>query len=455
LSVPSIFNVSTGEMTSDKDFEVHYAIPDDKSNNEVLSFYFPSPVESTLNTIKFEFYDSSNTSIVTKEFSNLPVRRNTRTILNGNIFTSNLNVDLTFDSNFSEPENDNDNIVFDNSANSFILHPSSKPVKYSIPLTQQNEYWGSIEPSNVISESTKWNTHIIWSELNEGDFVIQASKLPLYTDIVVNPKAKGNALIGVYNDMNANDVQDEDEPFLWSYHLWITEYNPDQSISIASDKYDYMVSGGKVQRIPGDKWNGASYSSARLMDRNLGELSTNYSDERSGVLFFQYGRKDPFPLSLIANKECNSTSSIQNSIYNPNLLYTKEYLQSSKKVYRWTEDNIGSGYIWSDLSSKDKSIFDPCPYGWSLPTHQDLADIVLLSKTEIENYITYGDIIQFRKCGFLGASLLELNETSNFLLCSDIDAEKNNNPYVLNINDSKFSDIFRSTGLPVRCIKRN
>lgn len=455
LSAPSIFNVSTGEMTSDEDFEVHYTIPDDKSNNEVLSFYFPSPRESTLNTIKFEFYDSTNTSIATKEFSNLPIRRNTRTILNGNIFTSNLNVDLTFDSNFSNPENENDNIVFGNSANSFILHPSSKPVKYSIPVTHQNEYWGSIKPSNVISESTKWNTHIIWSELNEGDFLIQASNLPLYTDIVVNPKAKGNALIGVYNDMNANDVQDEEEPFLWSYHLWITEYNPDQSISIASDKYDYMVSGGKVQRIPGDKWNGASYSSARLMDRNLGELSTNYSDERSGVLFFQYGRKDPFPLSLIANKECNSTSSIQYSIYNPNLLYTKEYLQSSKKVYRWTDDNIGSGYIWSDLSSKDKSIFDPCPYGWSLPTHQDLADIVLLSKTEIENYITYGDIIQFRKCGFLGASLLELNETSNFLLCSDIDAEKNNNPYVLNIKDSKFSDIFRSTGLPVRCIKRN
>lgn len=458
LSMPSIFNVSTGEVSSEQVLTVHYSISNDKTNNEVLSFYLLSPVEDVLSTVQADFFDSVSTSIATKQFSNIPIRRNTRTILNGNIFTSNLNVDLSFDSDFSDPGNNNDknnNVVFENSANSFILHPSAKQVTYSIPITHQNEYWASVEPSNVISESTKWNANIIWSELNEGDFVIQQSELSLNFDVVVNPGVKGNALIGIFSDNNDNNIQDGDEPYLWSYHLWITDYNPDQSIKIVSGKYDYVVNGGTVHRIPGDKWNEASYSSARLMDRNIGELSTNYSEERNGILYYQYGRKDPFLLSLISNKECNSTSSIKNSINNPNQLYTKEFLQSSKKIYRWTDENIESSYIWSDLSTKNKSVFDPCPYGWSLPTHQDLADIVLLNKVEFENHITYGDIIQFRKSGFLGATLLELNETSNFLLCCDIDSEKNNNPYVLNIKDSKFSDIFRSTGLPVRCIKRN
>lgn len=455
LKAPSQFDVSTGLMSEEQNFEVHYTISEETIQNEVLAFYLLAPDSHILNTIETSYFDSNAGLIVSREFSNLPLKRNFRTILTGNIFTSDVKVDVSIDSNFSEPENENDNIVFDNSANSFILHPSSKPVKYSIPVTHQNEYWGSIEPSNVISESTKWNTHIIWSELNEGDFVIQASELPLYTDIIVNPGAKGNALLGVYNDMNANNIQDGDEPYLWSYHLWITDYNPDQSISILSGKYDYAVNGGTVQRIPGNKWNESSYSSARLMDRNLGELSTNYSEERRGILYYQYGRKDPFPFTLLSNKDCNNVVSMQNSISKPNMLYTKEYLQSGKKIYRWTEDNIGSGFIWSDLSSKDKSIFDPCPYGWSLPSHLDFADILLLNKTDIENYITYGDIIQFRKSGFVGASQLVLNEMFNFLLLSDLNISAPYNPFVINLGEKKFSDIFRSTGLPVRCIKRN
>ncbi len=74
-------------------------------------------------------------------------------------------------------------------------------------------------------------------------------------------EGQGNALIA---------VRDADGRILWSWHIWVTDYDPSSQAP---------------------KLNGLSW-----MTRNLGALSDDYDETGSAKGFvYQWGRKDPFP----------------------------------------------------------------------------------------------------------------------------------------------------------------
>lgn len=74
-------------------------------------------------------------------------------------------------------------------------------------------------------------------------------------------EGQGNALIA---------VRDADGRILWSWHIWVTDYDPSSQVP---------------------KLNGLSW-----MTRNLGALSDDYDETGSAKGFvYQWGRKDPFP----------------------------------------------------------------------------------------------------------------------------------------------------------------
>lgn len=76
-------------------------------------------------------------------------------------------------------------------------------------------------------------------------------------------EGQGNALIA---------VRDADGRILWSWHIWVTDYDPSSQAP---------------------KLNGLSW-----MTRNLGALSDDYDETGSAKGFvYQWGRKDPFPSS--------------------------------------------------------------------------------------------------------------------------------------------------------------
>lgn len=72
---------------------------------------------------------------------------------------------------------------------------------------------------------------------------------------------QGNALIGLFDTWGE---------CVWSWHIWVTDYNPESS----SQKY----SSGDI-----------------FMDRNLGAVGTDYTKVTACGLYYQWGRKDPFP----------------------------------------------------------------------------------------------------------------------------------------------------------------
>lgn len=137
----------------------------------------------------------------------------------------------------------------------------------------------------------------------------------------------GNAVIA----LKRNDNKD----IVWSYHIW---------------RGDYGTSSG-------------------YMDRALGANQATFTERDDAVkaagLYYQWGRKDPFPkpqkigynsvtVSDLIGKKVYTTSSLTplQSIQNPNYFTTGSW--------RGSDD----GYSWNDKNTSLKTIYDPCPHGY-------------------------------------------------------------------------------------------
>ena len=154
----------------------------------------------------------------------------------------------------------------------------------------------------------------------------------------------GNALIAA---KDANDV------ILWSWHIWIP------ASEIVNSTW------GDVVNVP-------------MMDRNLGALVATAAgaapDGKSIGMFYQWGRKDPFPGTAsvsasdpiatngtitLASDKLNYT--IEEAIQNPTV-YVKTGGDSNKT---WMADKSeATNALWG----VNKTIYDPCPPGYIVPT---------------------------------------------------------------------------------------
>lgn len=148
----------------------------------------------------------------------------------------------------------------------------------------------------------------------------------------------GNALIG---------VKDASGTILWSWHIWST-----QNISTVT-------------------W----YSKDQVMDRDLGARkasSSNVEDIRG--LFYQWGRKDPFRKDNYDKVATSAeTGTINYAIAHPNTFITG-FDSTTMSDYRRGNWMWGSSFpknLWGNPSmgnSCTKTIYDPCPPGYKLPS---------------------------------------------------------------------------------------
>ena len=196
-------------------------------------------------------------------------------------------------------------------------------------------------------------------------------------------KVGDNALFYVTSDAEADDVRvvdtnaviaayDASENVIWSWHLWIVNESPFAS----TDTY----SNGKV-----------------FMQKNLGAFTNaNGSTEEQKILdsygmFYQWGRKDPFPRPLYFD----ATGAYDEDRYDKDGIYIKEVFAERTSANGTIDyitknpmhfitnascvaeggDGIGdwlvtaNNTLWSDT---EKSVYDPCPAGWRVPTAEDL-----------------------------------------------------------------------------------
>ena len=193
--------------------------------------------------------------------------------------------------------------------------------------------------------------------------------------------ARGNAVIGLF------DITDN---CIWSWHIWSVDYDP------ASTAQTYV-------------------SRAVFMDRNLGAITTDCTQPASRGLYYQWGRKDPF----IHPASCNSDER-ERVVYTEGFAFNVSYPRNagtespydvmtvewsiahpttfmSDAMYEdweeWTSvvDWLYNHHpnLWGNVTTSNnniskvslKSIYDPCPVGWKVPSPEDFAGIERVSQS--------------------------------------------------------------------------
>lgn len=171
---------------------------------------------------------------------------------------------------------------------------------------------------------------------------------------------------------NAVVAAKKDGVIVWSWHVWVTDYDPSEAPMI---------------------YTGAN-GTYTFMDRNLGASTNEKYTAGSFGLFYQWGRKDPFvgadgvesnvyvkKYDMEGNqvREVNelrpiyddyTTTNLDLSIQNPTVFY---YAPSSAwPVVDWLTDDaqLQDNDLWGGVSGH-KSIYDPCPEGWMVPPAGD------------------------------------------------------------------------------------
>lgn len=221
-------------------------------------------------------------------------------------------------------------------ANSYIVN---KYGIYSFDATVKGN-------SNTRLEATPVSAEVLWETRNTAeaitvgsvitDVTFEEGRVKFTTSESVNP---GNALIA---------VKDADGIILWSWHIWVVDYNPE----IMNDVYP---------------------SGAVVMDRDLGALS-NGSDIQANGLLYQWGRKDPFmgvggnnlPAATAPAKavKYERTSAAKGTLaYVEIIPQVMLYSDANWKDWMYTPNNT----LWSE----EKTLYDPCPSGWKVPSYED------------------------------------------------------------------------------------
>ncbi len=172
---------------------------------------------------------------------------------------------------------------------------------------------------------------------------------------------RGNIVVGV----KKKDAQDSDG-YLWSWHLWLTE--------------DPLCIGG-------------------FMDRNLGATgglmtTASHPGDTFGT-FYQFGRKDPLARDIhyfdingdLITKWEETKDESGNTTSRPYILSgPKSFAEVVKNPLQlcattsgeWTTDTKYVGNLWYDINNttSGKTIFDPSPDGWRLPTESELSTVI-------------------------------------------------------------------------------
>ena len=288
--------------------------------------------------------------------------------------------------------------------NCYMIHPkisnTSNGTVYELPIHQQiNRFWQSKSwysgEANEINDNTEWVAEVIWQDINaraihfcdaNGNYTTSnhntyngVGKNPVY--FVLDKTTVANSYDALMSSSNFNPYKDiygnvvvgikykpgtanasRETGYLWSYHLWITDYNPDavpspsyclssynnndingvyaqnSSSNLSSalflvdrqgqqsynsttlsrpgnvQHYNHLYSAYWGANTTSDEvWDGSGmYANKWIMDRNLGAQAPSNLDIKNPTeaygLYYQFGRKDPFSYHGTYNIEGASRS---------------------------------------------------------------------------------------------------------------------------------------------------
>lgn len=237
----------------------------------------------------------------------------------------------------------------------------------------------------------------------------------------------------------------------WSWHIWVTSYDPTKTE------------------------NQRTIKGLSSMDRNLGALNTVAGDILSQGLLYQWGRKDPFVNAStttgttecrlyksdgktnISYAEVSSESNLINSVLNPLTFYT-----SNSENKDWiTNKTRKDDHLWNNVDNT-KGIYDPCPEGWRVPGSGENGNSLWSGATGLNSMFDPGYGIYLNTNSYFPAAGSRSGSSGALTNVGTMGGQWSRSPFYSAAFSLYFynyftqisgEDITRASALSVRCVK--
>ena len=222
---------------------------------------------------------------------------------------------------------------------------------------------------------------VLWETGTIRGAIVESAKLTGDGRIVFRTgMTYGNAVIGLLDSRGV---------CIWSWHIWSVDYE----IEATAQTYA---------------------SGAVFMDRNLGALATDCTQAAAKGLYYQWGRKDPFPHPASFTNNARPASFIYHDNYAYGTIRPEDHDAREVMSVKWAtqhpttfirkadyevdepEEDVldwlfrSHHNLWGNTTEQGydvskvcrKTIYDPCPPGWRVPDACDFEGIAM-SQTQL------------------------------------------------------------------------
>lgn len=327
--------------------------------------------------------------------------------------------------NYYNLSNTNGGDAIQNTANSYLI---SAPGYYRIPLvygnavkggtTNESSYKTAHTGTNVLSNFKDHLGNDITTPYinvqNASNPATQASIVWMDQQALVDglsvtnngDKSFVNFHVSAANIKNGNAViavKSADGTIMWSWHLWFDHSDALSTIACTNHEGDNFKVTKNILGYTIYKWKSTSYESPRVarmkIEQEVGNgakksayitiTQSPYAEKEYSTALYQFGRKDAFPgtntlyeSTFVENGGDNI--SIVNAIQNPGTFYTDGNTWGTE--YRYF--NLWSMQTTSQTDASKtlvKTIYDPCPVGFSIPPLKTFSGVTITGKTNTNN----------------------------------------------------------------------
>lgn len=321
--------------------------------------------------------------------------------------------------------NTNGGDAIQNTANSYLI---SAPGYYRIPLvygnavkggtTNESSYKTAHTGTDVLSNFKDHLGNDITTPYinvqNASNPATQASivwmdQQALVDDLSVTnngDKSFVNFHVSAANIKNGNAViavKSADGTIMWSWHLWFDHSDALSTIACTNHEGDNFKVTKNILGYTLYKWKSTSYESPRVarmkIEQEVGNgakksayitiTQSPYAEREYSTALYQFGRKDAFPgtntlyeSTFVENGGDNI--SIVNAIQNPGTFYT----DGNKWGIEYRYFNLWSMQTTSQTDASKtlvKTVYDPCPVGFSMPPLKTFSGVTITGKTNTNN----------------------------------------------------------------------
>ena len=321
--------------------------------------------------------------------------------------------------------NTNGSDAIQNTANSYLI---SAPGYYRIPLV-----YGNAVKAGAANESSYKTAHTgadvlsnfkdhLGNDITTPYINVQNTTNPATQASIVwmdqkdlvdglsvtnnGDKSFVNFHVSAANIKNGNAViavKSADGTIMWSWHLWFDHSDALSTIVCTNHEGDNFKVTKNILGYTLYKWKSTSYESPRVarmkIEQEVGNgakksayitiTQSPYAEREYSTALYQFGRKDAFPgtntlyESTFVENGGNNIS-IVNAIQNPGTFYT----DGNKWGTEYRYFNLWSMQTTSQTDASKtlvKTIYDPCPVGFSMPPLKTFSGVTTTGKTNTNN----------------------------------------------------------------------